>query len=345
MREFGPRVMPCPEEARGSALAVLYRRVPSSLRDPLIAGVLDEASRGEVNLSGLWVARAGSGRILGAMLTQSLAGKAAAVWAPEVRSLWRRSALAAALVEAALTDLSTRGFRLAQAVLDESAGPQAGLDLIRGGMPRVTELLYMERDTATPLPPPEVPVGRRSVNPAQSRTEGRPPQLDPGPDFEWRPFEPAIEEEFRAVLLATYADSLDMPELEGARGLDDILEGHRAAGLFVPHRWQVGRIPGEPDAAAVLLMAEAPGRDAWEVIYLGLSPAARRRGLGRVVLGHALELARAHTPRLELAVNLRNTPAVRLYRATGFTIRDRRTVHLAILGTPSAAAPVAPAQP
>lgn len=140
------------------------------------------------------------------------------------------------------------------------------------------------------------------------------------------------EEEFRAVLQATYEGSLDMPELDGARGLDDILEGHRAAGLFLPERWQLGRIPGEPDAAAVLLMAEVPARDAWEVIYLGLTPAARGRGLGRAVLRHALDLARAHTPRLELAVDLRNAPAVRLYRATGFTIRDRRTVHLAILG-------------
>jgi hypothetical protein len=110
--------MPCPTEARGAALAVLYRRVPPALRDPLIAGVLEEAGRGEVDLSGLWVACAGSGRILGAMLTQPLAGKAAAIWAPEVKALWRRSALAAGLVEAALSDLSARGFRLAQAVLD-----------------------------------------------------------------------------------------------------------------------------------------------------------------------------------------------------------------------------------
>ncbi len=280
------------------------------------------------------------------MLTQPLAGKAAAVWAPEVKTVWRRSTLAAALVEAVLSDLTARGFRLAQAVLDESAGPQAGRDLTRGGMPRVTELLYMERDTTAPLPPAEPPVGRGAVDlaesrisagrgavdPAPGRTAGLPPQFEPGPGFDWRPFDLVTEEEFRAVLQATYEGSLDMPELDGARGLDDILEGHRAAGLFLPERWQLGRIPGEPDAAAVLLMAEVPARDAWEVIYLGLTPAARGRGLGRAVLRHALDLARAHTPRLELAVDLRNAPAVRLYRATGFTIRDRRTVHLAILG-------------
>jgi mycothiol synthase len=71
------------------------------------------------------------------------------------------------------------------------------------------------------------------------------------------------------------------------------------------------------------------------VIYLGLTPAARGRGLGRAVLRHALELARAHVPRLELAVDLRNMPAVRLYQAAGFTARDRRAVHLTVLGGPN----------
>ena len=45
-----------------------------------------------------------------------------------------------------------------------------------------------------------------------------------------------------AVLQATYEGSLDMPELEGTRGLEDILAGHQAAGLFVPERWRLGRI-------------------------------------------------------------------------------------------------------
>jgi ribosomal protein S18 acetylase RimI-like enzyme len=80
------------------------------------------------------------------------------------------------------------------------------------------------------------------------------------------------------------------------------------------------------------------------VIYLGLTPAARGRGLGRAVLRRALELARANTPRLELAVDLRNTPAVQLYRATGFTVRDRRAVHLALLGGPGPASAATPAQ-
>jgi ribosomal protein S18 acetylase RimI-like enzyme len=139
-----------------------------------------------------------------------------------------------------------------------------------------------------------------------------------------------LECEFRSVLQATYAGSLDMPELEGIRALDDIIESHRAAGRFVAERWWLGRVHGRPEFAAILLMAEVSARNAWEVIYLGLTPAARGRGLGRAVIYQALQLARSHVPWIELAVDLRNTPALRLYEAAGFVARDRRTVHLAI---------------
>ncbi len=322
MTRFTPHIELCPPGERATALEVLYQRMPSSLRPRLIADVLSEVSSGQVDLSGLWIARQRSwgltggwgfpsDRIIGALLTQGLAGRAAAVWAPEVSlSLWR-GATAAALVRAALANLRSRGFRIAQAVLDESANRLGAVDLTRGGMPRVTELLYLERDTKIPLPPLE--------NPA-----------DPLPQLQWRSFNPAHEAEFRTILQATYASSLDMPELEGVRSLDDVIEGHRATGRFVPERWRLGQVPGEPEAAVVLLLAEVPDRDVWEVVYLGLTQAARGRGLGRAAIQQALDLAHPHVSRLELAVNLRNHPATRLYEAAGFVPFDRRSVHLAV---------------
>jgi ribosomal protein S18 acetylase RimI-like enzyme len=329
MTGFGPQVMSCPPESRGEALEVLYRRVPAPLRDRLIVEVLGEARRGLIDLSGLWVTRERMRGITGALLTQPLAGKAAAVWAPEVRPSWRRTRLAAALVQSALADLKSRGFLLAQAVLDESAGSRAAHDLTRGGMPYVTELLYLERETATSLP---FISARKSLGAGHLAAAANGPGAEAS--LEWRSFGLALESEFRSVLLATYVGSLDMPELDGARSLEDILEGHRASGRFLAERWWLGRIPGEPAAAAILLMAEVPGRDAWEVVYLGLTPAARGRGLGHATLSHALELARPHVARIELAVDVRNRPAVRLYQAARFVVRDRRAVHLAILGGP-----------
>ena len=307
-------ISPCPEGLRAEALGILYRRVPATLRPQLIANALAEAKAGRVDLSGLWVARR-RGRLLGALLTQPLAGRAAAVWAPEVDTAWGRAALASALIRAALDDLKARGFRIAQALVDGSAPRTAALDLIRGGLPKVAALTYMHRDTARPIgltfPRSEVPC------------------------FEWRPFGSETEAEFRAVLQATYDGSLDMPELEGIRSLDDVLASHKAAGRFDPSRWRVGTLPGEPEAAAILLLSEVPDRPAWEVAYLGLTLPARGRGLGRSALAYALDLARPSVPRLELAVDDRNHPARHLYDVAGFIPFDRRMVHLAILNQTS----------
>jgi ribosomal protein S18 acetylase RimI-like enzyme len=121
-----------------------------------------------------------------------------------------------------------------------------------------------------------------------------------------------------------------MPELEGVRSLDDIIEGHRSTGRFVPDRWRLGQVPGEPDMAVVLLLSEVPDRDVWEVVYLGLTVSARGHGLGLAAIAHALELARPHVSRLELAVDIRNLPALRLYQSAGFVSFDRRSVHLVV---------------
>ena len=303
-------ISPCPPELRAEALEVLYRRVPATLRPQLVAGALAEAEAGRVDLSGLWVARRRS-KMVGALLTQPLAGRAAAVWAPEVGVSWGRAALAASLVRHALDDLRRGGFRIAQALVDASAPRTAAADLTRGGLPSITALTYMHRETARPM---GLTIGRARPSP-----------------FEWRPYAPETEAEFRGVLQETYAGSLDMPELEGIRSLDDVMASHKAAGRFDPSRWRVGRLPGEPGAAAILLLSEVPDRPAWEVAYLGLTLPARGRGLGRSALSYALDLARQDVPRLELAVDDRNLPARRLYDLTGFLPFDRRIVHLAVL--------------
>jgi GNAT superfamily N-acetyltransferase len=184
-------------------------------------------------------------------------------------------------------------------------------------MPRVTDLIYLERDTRLPLP-------ERLISDQSSSSGTTLPRLV------WKSFGAGGEREFRALLQATYISSQDMPELEGARSLDDIIEGHRSAGRFEPDRWRLGQVPGEPDTAVILLLSEVPDRDVWEIVYLGLTVAARGRGLGLAAIAHALDLARPHVSRLELAVDVRNLPAFRLYESAGFVSFDRRSVHLAV---------------
>ncbi len=312
-----PQILPCPLEERRAALEVLYQNLSRPLRACLIDEILDDSRCGQVDLSGLWIARQpgwglGTGsesRLVGALLTQALAGRAVAVWAPEVRPSWKRAEIAARLVRTVLDDLQARGTAIVQAVLDESATPRNALDLSRGGMPCVTDLIYMQRDTTIPL-----------------RLD-RPPAVE---KLQWRGLDEVGADAFRRTLQASYAGSLDMPELEGVRTLDDVIEAHRGAGDFFPERWRLGTLPDDPDAAAVLLLSAAPGREVWEVVYLGLTPQARGRGLGSQVVAHALDLARPHVPLLELAADARNEPALKLYQATGFVPYSRRSVHLVV---------------
>ena len=306
--DFGP----CAPEERPEALDLLYRRASEDLRASLVAEALAASCRGELELGGLWAARR-RGRIVGALLTQPLAGRAAGVWPPEVSGAWGRHSLAAGLVRAAAEGLRARGVRLLQALLDPALPRSAGAALAAGGLPRITELVYLTRPTAPPL--------------------GLPPGA---PRLSWSGFEAVQEPHFRATLAATYEGTFDMPELAGVRSLDDVLDGHRASGRFDPGRWRLGRLSasdgGAPEPVAILLIADQPERPSWEVTYLGLVPSARGRGLGRAALAHALELAAPCQERLDLAVDVRNAPAVRLYQAAGFRPYARRAVHLAILG-------------
>jgi ribosomal protein S18 acetylase RimI-like enzyme len=264
---------------------------------------------------------------VGAILTQSLAGRAAAVWPPQAAaSPWNRADVASALVRGALAGLRDSGIAIAQAVLDFEGDPRGALDLTRGGMPHVTDLVYMRRETANPPCTPNQPTPQATLH--------------------WRGLEEAGEPALRAVLSASYQGSLDMPEIEGARSLDDILEGHRGPSFLNPERWRLGFLPDETEAVAALLLSAAADRDAWEVVYLGLAPRGRGRGLGEQAVAHALALAKPHVGAIELAVDARNAPAVRLYRRTGFVPFERRAVHLAVLAraavTTNAGAPPLP---
>ena len=302
-----PIVLRCSEPERQAALDVLFRRAPLAVRSELVADALSQAHRGEIDLTGLWIARRadGNGRVLGALLTQRLAGRAAAVWAPEVEPSWRRASTARLLLNLALEDLKSAGCRLAQALVDPSAPRQSADDLTAAGIPRITDLVTMRRNTAAPLDAPTDP-------------------------FEWSDYSTANLADFRQVIEATYVNSLDIPELTGARSLDHVLEGHRASKFFDPTLWQVGRIPDRPGDAAVILTAPLPDHDACEIAYLGLTPTARGRGLGRAALARTLKITGPRASTLELAVDVRNTPAARLYERAGFVAHERRSVHLIV---------------
>ncbi|MEM6560874.1 MAG: GNAT family N-acetyltransferase [Planctomycetota bacterium] len=195
-------------------------------------------------------------------------------------------------LERACTGLAGARYSLAQ-VLVEAGDATLGRLVRDAGFGPVATLSYMLRSVPANPSAPQLPDGYRLL-----------------------PFTEAVYPRFRDTVAATYEGSLDCPALNGLRSIDDVMAGHRAAGEFHADLWQL-LLEGETAVGAVLL-AGVPNRALGEVVYLGLTPGARGRGLSDVLMRVGLASARAHRfDGLTLAVDAENTPAIRLYQRHG----------------------------
>jgi ribosomal protein S18 acetylase RimI-like enzyme len=208
-------------------------------------------------------------------------------------------------VNAACEHLRAQGIvRLAQALPEPAEG--WAIDALAGAsFVRVGELAYLRR----PLPgrqpgavegawPPGVTV--RNVGMIGDAAA-------PGPD--------------RGVLIEamdrSYINTLDCPELCGLRDTSDVLDSHRATGQWHPDLWWVMHLNGQ--AAGCLLLSHCPDQSSVELVYLGLAPELRGRGLARRLLSNALpRLTGLGATHIACAVDTRNAPALKLYESFGF---------------------------
>ena len=178
--------------------------------------------------------------------------------------------------------------------------------LCEAGFESAAELLYLfSRKESFPASPPESPLQIESYCPANHRRLAR-------------------------VVEATYEETLDCPTLNGVRQIDDVLAGYRATGVFSPDRWLLVRHQNED--VGCLLLADHPEQENWELVYMGLVPSARGYGWGKDITRHAQLLTRrSGRPRLVLAVDAANGPAIRMYSMLGFHAWDRRSVYLRVI--------------
>ncbi len=129
---------------------------------------------------------------------------------------------------------------------------------------------------------------------------------------------------FAEAILASYEDTQDCPGLVGLRHIDDIIDSHMAVGCFTPHLWFV--ITHERQPVAVLLLNPNAPHHAVELVYLGVNPAWRRRGIGEKLVRFGLACATQHrAASMVLAVDEANAPAKRLYQQLGFIINARKS--------------------
>lgn len=197
------------------------------------------------------------------------------------------------------------GNRLGQALLEPAERAIADA-LTKAGFTRLAELAYM-----------------RATLPSQRAAAAAPvvPLALP-PGVEARTWRKGDDADLLTALDRSYVDTLDCPELCALRSASDTLESHRATGgdgAFDPSLWWMIFDHGKPEGA--LLLSPCPGQGHVELVYLGLSPSLRRRGVGRAILTHGLSILarRARPERLvTCAVDQRNAPAKALYESLGF---------------------------
>ncbi len=175
--------------------------------------------------------------------------------------------------------------------------------LTEAGYRPLAELLYM----------------RLALPPGRSAGAGR-------DGLQWRSFGQFTEQELGEMIRATYVDSLDCPQLAGLRSMDDVIAAHKVSGTFCPDSWWIVHRDGQP--AGCILVNDSRSGGASDIVYMGVHWQHRRSGLAAAMLEHAaLDAARRGRQSLTLAVDLRNQPALRVYRRMGFEGSESRLAY------------------
>jgi ribosomal protein S18 acetylase RimI-like enzyme len=308
-----------PAADRAAALDLAFSHLDGDESQRQVESIMADTAVGRLALDGLFGAYR-DGRLIGALFAQLQAGRAATLWLPRAASPGRQPGDCASngsqpradargspddrLLDAACDWFQRSGVRIAQVLL-ESASPAEEELLSRWNFSYLADLLYL--------------VSLKEQFPASQ----------PVAPLDFEPYCEANHERLARVVDATYAGTRDCPAINGVRHIDDVLAGYRATGEFDPRRWLLARQAGRD--VGCLLLADHPQHENLELVYMGVMAAERGHGWGMHLARHAQWMARqAGRPRLVLAVDAANEPAIAAYAAAGFQAWDRRRVYLRV---------------
>lgn len=260
--------------------------------------LVEEAGQGKFSFEGLCEARY-RGQIAAAVFPQTLPGKAGILWLsrlvpPQAADSFLR------LIGMSLDFFVAHRVRLAYTLFPE-VRPELESVLARHDFRFLAELFYLGCPAEEfPADEPELPL-------------------------QFESFSSAGHERLARVVEGTYRETLDCADLKDVRSTEDVIEGYRGIGEFSPDRWFVVR-QGEADVGC-LLLGKHVAQDALELVYMGILPEYRGKGLGRLVARYAQWVAGiSGVSRILLAVDSVNEPAVEMYASVGFQRWDQRRV-------------------
>jgi ribosomal protein S18 acetylase RimI-like enzyme len=301
---LAPVIEPARSHELAPAFRLIFRHLSAQDRENRVANALRLMHHKELDPNGLLLARGPHG-LLGAIICQPVPGASGLIWPPQAVTDTRSAEIEDLLIRHACAWLRQCGAKLAQSLLPPKEAHLAA-PLLRNGFTHATDLWYLRHKLDVPSH-----LLRDSERLTYQTYANGDPDL------------------FQQTLVRTYAETLDCPEVNGIRDVQEIITGHRAQGLHDPERWWLALDHGRP--VGVLLVAEMPEGEGWDLAYVGVVPEARRRGIGRELVRKALGAAHhGNATQLTLSVDVRNCPAWDLYTSLGFQPYDQRKVYLAI---------------
>jgi ribosomal protein S18 acetylase RimI-like enzyme len=248
------------------------------------------------------------------LLAQDLGGNASLIWPPaSVDDAPQSSGHGPndkfdwhCLGERLFSELRRRGVRYTQALLAPEKSDAIDR-LLQLGMNQLTTMDYMVAHVGNPH------VG----NPSEGVDEQ--PVAKPSSDEltmqligEWDSLSNA---RICQVVNGTYDKTLDCPELDGIRTVEEVVRGYQSS---APLQLWIAQSAEKQDAG-ILILSDHPEHRQSELTYMGLLPTYRGRGWGGQLVRFAMEQTKTNgREKIVLAVDRRNTPAIEQYRRSGF---------------------------
>ena len=308
---------PRPEERR-AALAVLMTGRPSP-DDPAVDHFLDFTRQQGMKLDGLWASFHQQTPVSSVLIIPT-AGRAAVTFLSPI-STRKRIPDASMLIKTAVQNQDAQKVSLIQSLLDPTQRLERDT-LADAGFIHLASLVYMRSNC--PRHPEPVPAGDREPDDLATPIELQGHRLTA---ITWQ------EDRFQAfadVITASYEDTLDCPGLVGLRKIEDIIAGHMAVGRFDPRLWTAYFLGNQPVAA--LLLNPLADQPELELVYLGIAPAFRNKGLATQLMRRAASVAASSNfAGIHLAVDEQNVPAVKLYRALEYRATARKVAMICTL--------------
>ena len=239
------------------------------------------------------------GRLVAAVAWLALPGRTALLLPASPVAPGIDAAALDALLREALALIGQERPAFIQALLAADSVERLAL-LTRHGFQPLTLMLYLQRAALYPWTEP--------VSEAEAG---------------WIAYSARTHAVFAETILQTYVNSTDCPELGRLRTIENVIESHKAVGRFDPRLWELIVIDERP--AGCLLLSLMAGGTLAEVVYVGVTPEFRGRGVGALLVRRALEQTRrTGARRLALVVDERNASARRLYERFGLKETARR---------------------